>query len=108
MDGQLDLTAGPTHQRKAPIELDGSFVARPGFGDYLKIEGGARLLNLPLARGHVEIFPTGAFNFGARVELALPPQYAAGDPRRASDLRDRLARGLALRQVTSTRRASRS
>ena len=68
-----------------PVALDGSFVYRIAgpaghSASRWRADGQTRIMGLPVATGHVELWPSGAFDFGVRFALGLP-NVASRNPR---------------------------
>ena len=80
--GALAVEAGPIVAGQVPVALDGSFLYRiggPG-GNMLRADGQTRIMGFPAASGHLQLWSSGAFDFGLQLAVGLP-NVAARDPR---------------------------
>jgi hypothetical protein len=83
LSGLGELTAGPVIGGRPAIAINGNFLYRlagrgPGL-DVFHAEGSTQILSF-LSSGHVNLWGSGAFDFGIRVEIGFP--VGPGDPRR--------------------------
>jgi len=83
--GTTTVEAGPPVRGKVPLAFDGAFNLRfggpPGDGrNSVRFDGQVKLLDLPLASGHAQLWPAGAFDFGLRIAAGFPDPTRPDQP----------------------------
>jgi Tol biopolymer transport system component len=83
--GASVIEAGPPIRGRAPVTLDGAFKLRfagpPGDArNFVRFDGQVQLLDLPVASGHAQLWPAGAFDFGLRVAAGFPNPTQPNQP----------------------------
>ena len=68
--GQINLGLGPDVKGVSAVRVDAGFkyqFSQPGWQSYFRIDGGVKVVNIPLASAWVQIYEGGDVDFGGRV-----------------------------------------
>jgi sugar lactone lactonase YvrE len=68
--GEINLGLGPSIKGVSAVRVDSGFkyqFADPGWQSYFRIDGGVKVVNIPLASAWIQIYEGGDIDFGGRI-----------------------------------------
>ena len=68
--GQINLGLGPAVKGVSAVRVDSGFkyqFSQPGWQSYFRIDGGVKVVNIPLASAWIQLYEGGDIDFGGRV-----------------------------------------